>query len=79
VILVGGISVGWVSGGAFNPAVALGATIVGVFTWSHLWIYAAADLAGGVLAATAFLALRTEEHPAQVIMRLASRDPGASS
>ncbi len=38
VVLVGGISVGWVSGGAFNPAVALGATIVGEFTWSHLWI-----------------------------------------
>ena len=41
VVVVGAISVGWISGGAFNPAIALGATVFGAFpgrtsgsTWS---------------------------------------------
>ena len=37
VIVVGAISVGWISGAAFNPAIALGATVLGAFKWStHL-------------------------------------------
>jgi aquaporin Z len=60
VVVVGAISVGWVSGGAFNPAIALGATIFGAFKWSHIWIYLLADLLGGVAAAGAFLYLQGE-------------------
>jgi aquaporin Z len=45
---------GPVSGGAFNPAVALGATLIGLFAWSHIWIYLLASLAGGAAAAYVF-------------------------
>jgi aquaporin Z len=53
-LAVGILAVGSVSGGAFNPAVALGATVMGLFSWSHIWIYLLANLAGGAVAAGAF-------------------------
>ncbi len=55
VVVVGAISVGWISGAAFNPAIALGATIIGAFKWSNIWIYLLADFLGGAAAAGAFL------------------------
>jgi len=55
VVVVGAISVGWVSGAAFNPAIALGATVLGAFKWAHIWIYLLADFLGGAAAAGAFL------------------------
>jgi aquaporin Z len=54
-VAVGAFAVGSLSGGAFNPAVALGATIMGIFPWSHIWIYLVATLVGGAAAAGAFL------------------------
>ena len=60
VVVVGAISVGWISGAAFNPAIALGATIFGAFPWSHIWIYIVADLAGAIVAAWAFLYIQGE-------------------
>jgi aquaporin Z len=57
-VLVGAVSVGWISGGAFNPAIALGATVFGAFPWSHYWIYLLAEIAGGIAAAGAFLYLQ---------------------
>ena len=59
-VVVGAISVGWISGGAFNPAIALGATVFGAFPWSNLWIYLVAELAGGIAAAGAFLYIQGE-------------------
>jgi aquaporin Z len=50
--------VGSVSGGVFNPAVAVGITIMGVSELSSIWIYLAATLAGGAAAALAFNALK---------------------
>jgi aquaporin Z len=47
-------SVGKISGGAFNPAVAFGASVMGLFSWSNIWIYLLADFAGGAVAALAF-------------------------
>jgi len=55
----GAFAVGGISGGAFNPAVALGASITGHFSWGNIWIYALADLVGGCTAAGAFLFLQT--------------------
>jgi len=55
VVVVGAISVGWISGAAFNPAIALGATILGAFKWSHIWVYLLADFVGGAAGAGAFL------------------------
>jgi aquaporin Z len=45
---------GHISGGAFNPAVGIGPTLVhamkGSGTWQHLWIYIVAPFAGGWVA-----------------------------
>jgi aquaporin Z len=60
VVVVGAISVGWISGAAFNPAIALGATVLGAFKWSHIWIYLLADFLGGAAAAGAFLYIQGE-------------------
>jgi aquaporin Z len=54
-VVVGAISVGWISGGAFNPAIALGASVLGAFKWANIWIYLLADFLGGAAAAGAFL------------------------
>ena len=42
-VLVGALSVGKISGGAFNPAVAFGITLTGLVSWSSIWIYLVAD------------------------------------
>jgi len=42
------------SGGAFNPAVALGASIMKLFAWNNIWIYLVFCFAGGALAAIIF-------------------------
>lgn len=55
-VLAGAVAVGGVSGGAFNPAVGLGVVVMGLEKISQLWIYLAADLAGGAVAALAFKA-----------------------
>lgn len=53
-VLVGAIAVGGISGGAFNPAVGIGTITAGVASWSMLWIYLVACLAGGAGAGFAF-------------------------
>jgi aquaporin Z len=54
-VVAGAFAVGGISGGAFNPAIALGAMVSGLFKWSNIWIYLLADFAGGVVGAYAFL------------------------
>ncbi|WP_010584960.1 MIP/aquaporin family protein [Schlesneria paludicola] len=53
-VLTGAFAVGGISGGAFNPAVAVGISMLGFTSWSNIWIYLIGDLAGGALAAIAF-------------------------
>jgi aquaporin Z len=48
-------SFGPFSGGAFNPAVALGATLMKGFVWADMWIYLVGSFAGAALAAIVFL------------------------
>ena len=60
-VMVGAYAVGALSGGAFNPAVALGASIMGFFEWSDLWIYLVACFLGGAAAAIAFLYVNPAE------------------
>jgi len=60
IVIVGAISVGWISGGAFNPAIALGATVLGAFEWANIWIYLLADFLGGAFAAGVFLYIQGE-------------------
>jgi aquaporin Z len=42
------------SGGAFNPAVAVGASVMKMFEWSNIWIYLAGCFGGAILAALVF-------------------------
>jgi aquaporin Z len=56
-VMVGAFAVGPVSGGAFNPAVALGAATAGIADWINIWIPLVADFAGGAAAAALFTAL----------------------
>jgi aquaporin Z len=53
-VLVGAYSVGAISGGAFNPAVAVGLCAMKLAAWSNLWIYLVAHLVGGTVAAVVF-------------------------
>ena len=53
-VLAGAYSVGSISGAAFNPAVVVGATIMGLSTLANIWIYLVANFAGGAAAAMAF-------------------------
>lgn len=64
IVLVGAFAVGGVSGGAFNPAIALGASVTGLFKWSHYWIYIVANLLGAAAAAATFLYVQPTEKPA---------------
>jgi aquaporin Z len=56
-VMVGAFAVGSISGGAFNPAVAVGTTAMGLVGWNRLWIFLIANFAGGAAAAFTFRAL----------------------
>jgi aquaporin Z len=56
-VMAGAYAVGPVSGAAFNPAVAVGITLMGVSPVGNLWIYLVANFAGGAAAALLFNAL----------------------
>ncbi|HMK04283.1 MAG TPA: aquaporin, partial [Ferruginibacter sp.] len=45
---------GGYSGGAFNPAVAIGATLLKGFVWADIWIYLVGCFAGAAAAAYVF-------------------------
>jgi aquaporin Z len=53
-VMAGAFAVGGVSGGAFNPAVALGISTDGIASWSMSWIYLVGTLGGAALAALTF-------------------------
>ncbi len=56
-VLTGAFAVGSISGGAFNPAVAVGISMMGLVGWSNIWLYLVADLLGGLVAGLTFKAL----------------------
>lgn len=53
-VMSGAFAVGNISGGVFNPAVAVGITVLGLSNLSSIWIYLAANFLGGAAAALAF-------------------------
>ena len=59
-VMAGACAVGNISGGVFNPAVAVGLTVMGLSAPGNLWFYLAAHLAGGTLAALAFRTISGE-------------------
>jgi aquaporin Z len=54
-------ALGGISGGAFNPAVAVGITIMHVAKAEDLWLYLVANFAAGALAAAAFRFINPED------------------
>jgi len=53
-VMAGAYAVGPVSGGVFNPAVTIGAVVLGTMDLANIWIYLAAQLFAGAAAATVF-------------------------
>lgn len=53
-VMAGAFSVGGLTGGAFNPAVAVGISIMNLSAWSNIWIFLVANFVGAAAAATTF-------------------------
>jgi aquaporin Z len=61
------VAVGKVSGGAFNPAVAIGVAVLGLANGANLWMYWLSEFLGAGVAAGFFLLLNREKpHEASV-------------
>jgi aquaporin Z len=60
-VVAGALAVGAISGGAFNPAVSLGAAVMGMFAWPTLWVYLVAQTLAGIAAGVTFLALNPDD------------------
>lgn len=60
-VLAGAYAFGTITGGAFNPAVALGITQMGVTPWASIWIYWVPQLLAGIVAAFVFRAAHPGE------------------
>lgn len=56
-VVAGAYSVGAISGGAFNPAVAIGITVLGLTAPAFLWVFFGANFLAGAAAALMFNAL----------------------
>jgi aquaporin Z len=52
---------GPISGGAFNPAVAVGLTAMGLSAAANIWIFLLGNFAGGALAAVVYKIVNPEE------------------
>ena len=53
-VMAGAFAVGSISGGAFNPAVAVGIGVMKLVNISQIWIHILADFVGGAVAALMF-------------------------
>ncbi len=60
-VMAGVFSVRAISGGALNPAVAVGAAVMKLVKFSDIWIHLVADLAGGLVAGLTFKFLNPED------------------
>ncbi len=61
-VLTGAFAVGSISGGAFNPAVAIGAGVMGLIHAPSTWIHIVSGLAGGLVAGLMFRALNPDDN-----------------
>lgn len=71
-VMAGAFAVGGIASAAFNPAVAVGISVMGMAAWAKIWIYLVANFAGGAVAAAAFNALASEAdtaHPPAAKLR----------
>lgn len=53
-VMVGAFAVGGISGGAFNPAVAVGLAMMKLVSFSQIWLHFVAGLLGGLVAGLTF-------------------------
>jgi aquaporin Z len=53
-VMVAAFAVGGISGGAFNPAVAVGLGQMKLVNFGQIWLHILADLAGGLVAGLVF-------------------------
>ena len=60
-VMAGAFAVGHISGAVFNPAVAVGISLMGLSGWSNLWIYMVATFGGAVIAAIVFKGVNPED------------------
>lgn len=60
-VMAGAFALGTLAGGAFNPAVAVGAWVMGLVAGPSLWVFLVADLVGAAAAAWAVQALVPDE------------------
>ena len=60
-VLAGAFAVGPISGGAFNPAVAVGVTVMGLSAPANIWIFLVGNFAGGAAAATVFKLINPDD------------------
>lgn len=60
-VMAGAFAVGPISGGAFNPAVAVGITLMGLSSVGNIWIYLVANLLAGAAAAFVFKSLNPSD------------------
>jgi aquaporin Z len=66
-VLSAAFAFGGYSGGAFNPAVAVGITTMGLNAVSNIWIHLLADFAGGAVAAAVFRFVSPEDVQREVV------------
>ena len=60
-VMAGAFSVGSISGGAFNPAVAVGIGLMKLVNLSQIWLHIAAELVAAVVAALAFKIINPDD------------------
>jgi len=60
-VLVGAYAVGSISGAAFNPAVAVGVTVMGLSSIGNIWVFIVGNFVGDALAAVVFKFLNPED------------------
>jgi aquaporin Z len=69
-VLTGAFAVGSISGAAFNPAVVVGAAVMGLVTAGNIWMYLVANFLGAAAAAFIFKAVVADE----AVPRTAAKD-----
>jgi aquaporin Z len=60
-VMGGAFAVGGISGGAFNPAVAIGAAMMKLLRFQDIWIHLVAGFGGGAAAAQVFKFINPED------------------
>ena len=60
-VLTGAYAVGAISGGAFNPAVAVGITVMGLSAVANIWIFLVANFAAAAAAAFVFRVINPDD------------------